>query len=516
MPIGFESNVQVYTWGAGGGSGYNGPAGGGGGFAQGIVTMSSGNTVIISVGGQGTSGSYTGSAGGGIGDNPAISFNGGSSGVSSPYPGGDDQYIGAGGGGGAATAVLINGVPMIVAAGGGGGGGGSNYQTGTVGSAGGVATAVNSAARGANSGNGYATGGGGGGGYPYGGGAGASVGDDAGGPGGGYGGQNYANASVASTSLLAGSGTVGAGLTQKLTYSIPRSTGNAGYPGYAVLVFTRGLLVKTKVAGTWTSANKIYYKSDTPVSLSNIATQSFSTVGTNNFTVPAGVLSVNITYITPSGMVTKPFSVTPGEKLAINLGNFGIASSIVGTAGTLTLPAYDTQVFSYSGNVDHIIAQDVQVATATPTSYSGSGSNGTLTAGAAAAGITYNVTYEGWHGDLGATISITPVLISTLLQPIQVYVKSGGGRQVPSAHTYQQQPSASNGYIMNDYQGDYYGGEGGYSWTTNLQQQGYVTLDWQQPYLQSGWINVGQIYYKDGSNWNPLLGNSTINLNKIS
>jgi len=232
--------------------------------------------------------------------------------------------------------------------------------------------------------------------------------------------------------------------------------------------------------------------------------------------VPDGVKQLTVNYLTPSGFSTRLFPVTAGEVITVKLGDFGVASTITGTAGTLTLPAYDTQVFSYSGRVDHIIAQDVQVATVTPTSYSGSGSNATLTAGAAAAGITYNVTYEGWHGDLGATISITPVLLSTIYQPVQVYVKSGSGRQFPSAHTYQQQPSAANGYIMNDYQGDYFGDEGGYSWATNLRQQGYVTLDWQQPYLQSGWINVGQIYYKDGSNWTPVLVNSTINLNKIS
>jgi hypothetical protein len=125
VPPGFSNQVLVYAWGAGGGSGYNGPAGGGGGFAQGIVTVSSGDTVVISVGGRGGVGPRDGRGIGGIGDTPTISFNGGSTGVGAPTDHNDDQNYGAGGGGGAATSVLVNGVPMIVAAGGGGGGGGT-------------------------------------------------------------------------------------------------------------------------------------------------------------------------------------------------------------------------------------------------------------------------------------------------------------------------------------------------------------------------------------------------------
>ena len=233
----------------------------------------------------------------------------------------------------------------------------------------------------------------------------------------------------------------------------------------------------------------------------------------NSFVVPSGVNIIYVEYMTPTGLVTSSMPTTPGETLAVTLGDFGEPSTVRGLSGTLSLPAYDTQVFSYSGRVDHIIAQDVQVATATPTSYSGSGSNGTLTAGAAAAGITYNVTYEGWHGDLGATISITPVLISTLIQPIRVYAKSGSGRQFPGAHTYQQQPSASNGYIMNDYQGDYDGDEGSYSWTTNLQQQGWLQFTYSVAYAPGTWLPINQVYYKDGSIWKPLI--STVDIKAL-
>ena len=510
MPNGFDSNVQILTWGAGGGAG-TGASGGGGGFATSSnVQIFSGNVVSIIVGSAG--GDASGPSAGAAGIGASIGYNGGT-GANQGDP--EDADAGASGGGGAATAILVDGIPKVVAAGGGGGGGlGEDYASDGAGQGnpGGVySNGLTNTTNGQNGTQGGAGGSGGGGGGYLGGKPGTAYGDDYyGTSGGGSGGQNYG------TVTEAGVDTVGAGLAQKLIYSIPRSTGNAGYPGYALLIFTRNLQIETKVAGTWTSVNKVYYKTDTPVTLSNTATQTFSTVGTNNLAVPAGVLSVNVTYPTPGGMVTKPVPVTPGESLAINLGDFGVASSIVGTAGRLDIPAFDAPVFRYIGNVDHIIAQDVQVATDTGVPVTAAGNNGQIASTAASQGIYYNVTYEGWHGDLYATIYFTPVSKSVCLNNLHVYVARGSGRQFPSAHTYQQQPTVANGYIMNDYQGDYYGGEGGYDWTTNLQQQGYVTLDWQQPYLQSGWINVGQIYYNNAGTWVPLLSGNAINLTKIS
>jgi hypothetical protein len=241
--------------------------------------------------------------------------------------------------------------------------------------------------------------------------------------------------------------------------------------------------------------------------LNGFITMSFTAIGTGGgepFLVPDGVKQLTVKYLTPTGFSTRLFPVTAGEIITVTLGNFGVASTIKGTAGTLTMPAYEAQVFSYSGNVDHIIAQDVQVATATGAPMSVGGSNATIAAAAASAGIYYNVTYEGWHGDLYAEINFTPVLLSTIYQPVQVYVAGGGGRQFPSAHTYQQQPSAANSYVMNDYQGDYYGGEGGYSWATNIQQQGYLTITYDQAYAPGTWIPISQAYYKDGD-WKPLI-----------
>jgi hypothetical protein len=257
VPAGFSNQVLVYAWGAGGGSGFNGPAGGGGGFAQGIVTVNSGDSVVISVGGQGGVGPRDGSGIGGIGNTPVISFNGGTTGVGAPTDHNDDQNYGAGGGGGAATAVLVNGVPMIVAAGGGGGGGGRSYQTGSPGLAGGVATLTSTTPRGGTSPGGYSVGGAGGGGYPFGGAGGQTFGDDAGAATGGYGGQNYANASVTSSTLTAGSGVTPGGITNALYPKAKR--GYAGYDGAVIVIFTKSFQAYVKDTD-WKSITNAYVK----------------------------------------------------------------------------------------------------------------------------------------------------------------------------------------------------------------------------------------------------------------
>jgi len=341
VPPGFSNQVLVYAWGAGGGSGYNGPAGGGGGFVQGIVTVSSGDTVVISVGRQGGVGPRDGSGIGGIGDTPAISFNGGTSGVAAPYPGNDDQFYGAGGGGGAATAVLVNGIPMIVAAGGGGGGGGTSYQTGSPGLAGGVTTLASTTPRGGTSPDGYAVGGAGGAGYPFGGAGGTTAGDDAGGGGGGYGGQNYANASVTSSTLTAGSGITPGGATNALYPKAKR--GYAGYDGAVIVIFTKSFKAWIKDT-TWKEANNAWVKVPaTSYSLYTTlppTTATYTSPGSYTFTVPAGVTSLNATIAGGSGggggggssagqtggtsyQDIRTITVTPGETITIKVGDGG-------------------------------------------------------------------------------------------------------------------------------------------------------------------------------------------------
>jgi len=355
VPPGFSSQVLVYAWGAGGGSGYNGPAGGGGGFVQGIVTVSSGDTVVISVGGQGGVGPRDGSGLGGIGDTPAISFNGGTTGVAAPYPGPDDQFYGAGGGGGAATSVLVNGIPMIVAAGGGGGGGGTSYQTGTPGLAGGVTTLASTTPRGGSSTGGYSVGGAGGGGYPFGGAGGDTVGDDAGASTGGYGGQNYANASVTSSTLAAGSGITPGGLTNALYPKAKR--GYAGYDGAVIVIFTKNFRAWIKDT-TWKTANNAWVKVPTEVIYTDIKAESgsarFDNIGSGTWTVPRGVTSVTATVIGggggggggcendpyvsggggggSGGINIQTITVTPGQTISYTVGDGGEGISAVRTS----------------------------------------------------------------------------------------------------------------------------------------------------------------------------------------
>ena len=345
VPPGFGNQVLVYAWGAGGGSGYNGPAGGGGGFVQGIVTVSSGDTVVISVGGQGGVGPRDGSGIGGIGDTPAISFNGGTTGVAAPYPGPDDQFYGAGGGGGAATAVLVNGIPMIVAAGGGGGGGGTSYQTGTPGLAGGVTTLASTTPRGGSSPGGYSVGGAGGAGYPFGGAGGQTFGDDAGAATGGYGGQNYANASVTSSTLTAGSGITPGGVTNALYPKAKR--GYAGYDGAVIVIFTKSFQAYVKDTD-WKSITNAYVK--IPPSTRTITrvipptTDTYNSTGIQTFTIPAGITTVDLNVISGGGggggsdsspgaagrsgaRISGTLAVSPGQILTISIGTGGIGGA---------------------------------------------------------------------------------------------------------------------------------------------------------------------------------------------
>ena len=510
VPPGFSNQVLVYAWGAGGGSGYNGPAGGGGGFVQGIVTVSSGDSVVISVGEQGGVGPRDGSGIGGNGNNPVISFNGGTSGIGAPTDHNDDQNYGAGGGGGAATSVLVNGVPMIVAAGGGGGGGGTSYQTGSPGSAGGVTTLASTTPRGGTSPGGYSVGGGGGGGYPFGGAGGQTFGDDAGAATGGYGGQNYANASVTSSTLTAGSGITPGGVTNALYPKAKR--GYAGYDGAVIVIFTKSFQAYVKDTD-WKSITNAFVKvPDTLVTtrverVGTPVTRTFTTPGTSNWTVPADVTSVRLTYPTTDGLVSTTQTVTPGQIISVTVGNYGETSAF----GGITIPKLEKQVFSYVGNIDHIKNNVVQVATRTGASYSGSGNNGTLTAGAAAVGISYTdgSPGEGWHGDLSATVSITPVKLETMLTSVRVFRSSGSGREI-SSHGFVQ-PAASNSYIMQDIQNDGSGGEGSYSFTTTLQQQGYIRIDFSPviapEYITTntgGWKPITRGWIKADDLWKPI------------
>ena len=364
VPSGFSNQVLVYAWGAGGGAG-SGASGGGGGYAAGVVTISSGSTVVVSVGGRGgsTVGQTSAAGSAGIGNNPIVDLSGGS-GANGSDP--EDNDAGGSGGGGGASAVFVNGIPMIVAAGGGGGGGlGEDWAGGaTAGSPGGIATKVYTAPRGQNgqTGGGGGTGGGGAG-YPYGGASASGPGDDQSGASGGYGGQNYANASVTSTSLLAGSGTNPGGTTNG--YYPGKSIGKAGYDGCVILVFQKLFTAWIKQAGDWKQVSSAYVKVPTTTYTTYTSTPpgsvTYKNHGTTRFTVPAGITSINAAIVggggaggngrgesgIPNGgaagtVVTQTLSVTPGEILDLTIGEGGASVTYNGPAikggdGTATI-----------------------------------------------------------------------------------------------------------------------------------------------------------------------------------
>lgn len=495
MPTGFDANVEIHCWGAGGG-GTIGASGGGGGYAKSIAQIQAGATVRLQVGQPGTNGDRrTGGLGG---THPSYSrYRGGSAG--SAYD--EDWDTGAGGGGGGASAVVVNGTAVCVGAGGGGAGGpGDDSGAGNPGNPGGVyPLGLTATSDGGTSINAWTSGGGGGAGY-FGGAAGTSYGDDAGNAPAGSGGQNYGDVTEPGSNNLPG------GRTTTYYPTNLQKIGYAGYPGYIYMKFTRkpGLRIKNPDgSGDWVDVINSYVRTNAPrpgiVSDSKI----FSTVGSTSYTIPKEVRSLTITYLTSSGLQSQIIPVAPGQVLPVTVGNYGQQSSF----GDFSIPAYNKLVFRYVGNVDHLLNASVQIANSTGNPLTTSGYNAGQTAAAAAAGLSYNVTYEGWHGDLYSTLYFTPVPTNQIFNNFQI-VGSGGGRAGGPSIT--AQPTVGNGYIMGIQMFDPFGGEGGYDTYYTLQQQGYFRIDYNLPVIISGWKDIQNIYVKNGEVWKSISQQSDI------
>ena len=217
--------VLLKSWGSGGKEGYDGPgAGGGGGYAEGIISLQEGISYQVIIGsGGGTAPTYApGNApipyGGGGGSQVAYDSPGGgfsglfitsishansvliSGGGGGTYPGANGSYVGGGGGG--TTGQNASTPYNFTISGGGtqGAGGTAGSAPGGTGSAGGVLVG----------GAGHpVAGGGGGGGYYGGGGGGGSAGQGQQGAGGG--GSGYTNPSyILSPELIQASGSTAA------------------------------------------------------------------------------------------------------------------------------------------------------------------------------------------------------------------------------------------------------------------------------------------------------------------
>jgi hypothetical protein len=356
-----------------------------------------------------------------------------------------------------------------------------------------VGTGLTNNSDGGNSANAWTSGGGGGGGY-YGGQAGTSYGDDSGNAPGGNGGQNYGNI------IIAGSGNLPGGRTTTYYPATPTKIGQAGYPGYIVMKFARkpGLQIKNpNGSGNWITVTNSYVRTNSPRPGVTPVNKIFSTIGTTSYAIPQEVNSLYITYLTPTGLTTTLIPVTAGSSIPVTVGDFGQTSSF----GSFTMPAYTRQVFRYVGNVDHLLNADVQIANASGNPLTTSGYNAGQTAAAAAAGLSYSVTYEGWHGDLFSTLYFTPVPTSQILNNFQI-VGSGGGRG--GSPTVPTQPTVANGYRMSIQMFDPSGDEGGYDSRFTLQQQGYFTINYDLPIVISGWKDIQNIYIKDGNIWKSV------------
>jgi hypothetical protein len=296
--------------------------------------------------------------------------------------------------------------------------------------------------------------------------------------------------------------------TRSVSITTVKNVAYAGYPGYIVIVLRKKLNVLVKnpdASGNWINIQSAYVKvgEARPSVVSDIRT--FNTIGSSTYVIPKEIKSLTVSYSTPSGPVSQIIPVTSGGIIPVTVGDVGQASSF----GDFTMPAYNKQVFQYIGNVDHLLDADVQIATTSGNPLTTAGYNAEQAAAAASAGISYNVTYEGWHGDLYSTLYFTPVAIGNLTGKFQI-VTDGGGRY--GAPTVTAQPTVANGYVMSIQFYDPGGGEGGYNGTFTLQQQGNFTISYNLPVVITPWKQLQQAFTKVGNQWKPILTNKTIDL----
>jgi hypothetical protein len=235
-------------------------------------------------------------------------------------------------------------------------------------------------------------------------------------------------------------------------------------------------------SNTWRPLTKVWVKDNTNiwyqvfgVSGSNILT--YSSPGTNVWTVPPGLYSINVTFPATTGLITTTMAVTPGSSITITTGDYGVASTIANISQTITTPAYSTQVLNhFSGNVDAELGQTFSVATDTSITYTTNGTGQTdSTNNFASVGIYFVTNSESRQGDFGEYVTISTVPKSTLLGNFQVSmaVQLSGGYLAALS-----QPTVANGYLC------YYDvGEGNRSnnpvtFQATLTQQGYVRISY--------------------------------------
>lgn len=201
------------------------------------------------------------------------------------------------------------------------------------------------------------------------------------------------------------------------------------------------------------------------------------------YTVPNQCSNLTIKSLTVSGNTSSTLTVVPGQTLFVSIGGFGQASYIKDGSNNILYnsPAYSYQVISFSGAVDGYLQLYVTVANPVGGSYSFSGANnGVITAAAGAYDILYTAA-QGYHGDLGATVTLSPALLSTLVNTWQVATTSWTGsnrgpRALYSEYTLGSPYTVGDGYVVEMSQGDSIPDEGTYSWTIAVQQIVPITI----------------------------------------
>lgn len=172
-----------------------------------------------------------------------------------------------------------------------------------------------------------------------------------------------------------------------------------------------------------------------------------------------------------------------------------------------TITTYSSnQVLTFSGNVDHELYVEIDCAEVGTQSYSATGTSSTLESGASAAGCYYNEYGETNHGDLSATINLTPVdstgLTSSRSHIIELSSVTGRGTV-----SITQQPTFANNYRAIIKISDYDSDEGAYSYTATFKEQASTETFVQIP-ANVAFLAVHQVFDAT-DNKNTQLANIT-------
>ena len=239
---------------------------------------------------------------------------------------------------------------------------------------------------------------------------------------------------------------------------------------------------------------------DTPVPASGTISlgnfnQAFTAYGKINFTsgvtywtCPPDVTVLNVgsysgNYLNPNSYQVDTVTVVPGRTYTVTVATVnqygtwssspvayksGLAgsSSIYDPVANQTILArstYDTEVWTFSGNVDAVLRVQVGIADiyANTRSFTASGGHvGTIAPAAQAANIYYSV-YEDNHGDLGCTVTVNTIPRGNIdfNQTWTPVLQSYSGRDWGSLSLSFNQLTG----ILSVSQGDGYDSEGGYN-----------------------------------------------------